>query len=55
MDKDDKYICVRCLTPIHGDEVELVGLVIYCPGCAKAFRDDAEIQALLDNAGVSCC
>lgn len=49
-----QYICVRCKRTIEETKAERIDLVIYCPRCAKEFRDDAEIQALLDNTGASC-
>ncbi len=54
MSKDSESICISCLAEIPGDEAKLVDLVIYCPRCAKEYKEDAEIQALLDNYGPSC-
>ncbi len=56
MDKDDKYICVRCNAPVPGDHAELVGMRIFCQSCAKAYKDDKddkEIEKLLKHHGPS--
>jgi len=40
---------------VPAEDVERVGLVVYCPSCAKEFREDAEIEALMNDHGCSEC
>ncbi len=48
---DDTCICVRCNKEVERDQAELVGLVLYCSGCAMELREDAEIDAMLKASG----
>ena len=47
----ENYVCARCIRLIPAGDEERVGLVLYCPGCAKEYQEDAEINALIQSAG----
>ncbi len=52
---DKMKTCARCGRTMKESEAERVGLVVYCPGCAQDYRDDAEIEGLLAHHGQRLC
>lgn len=54
-DRKHMKVCARCGHTMKETDAERVGLVLFCPGCAKDYCDDAEIQELLALQAPSSC